>query len=176
MKLWPFYDIAFETSLSPEGALRKLHEEIGPETLHVSIGGTNASVPFNTDRRMFLGTALADGGQLRNNLNSEPGELRRHGFQASIRVRIRKAPTGSLVVASLRLSPLLIAFQAVWCIPCIVFTAAVANAMLRGASVPPAMLLAGPGLILLVWLLLCFSFSEDAETADRMLRATLERE
>ncbi|MBI1186609.1 MAG: hypothetical protein GC206_04645 [Alphaproteobacteria bacterium] len=111
-----------------------------------------------------------------NNLNSEPGELWRHNsFQAHTRVRITQSPVGSRVDAVLRLRRFILAFTVAWCILAVLFTVLITLGSLRGEA-PGWALLAGPGLLAFMWLLTSFAFAEDAETMERMLRITLERD
>ena len=96
MKLWLFYRISFQTSLAPSNALSRLHAEIGPEEFWVMIGPFNANVGSNPNRQVFLGCARSDGGEFRNNLNSDPGQLREYNsFQALVRARIAPSARGS---------------------------------------------------------------------------------
>jgi len=157
MKLWPFRQVSFETSLSPVDALARLHADIGAPRNEFMLGPLNSTVGSNCERRPFYGLPLPDGALVSNNLNSEPGELRRHNsFQARTRVRITSSPIGSRVDAAMRLRRFIEALVLLWCIV--------------------AVLGAGPGLLLaFMWLLTSFAFSEDAETMERMLRITLER-
>lgn len=177
MKLWPFYSVSFETSLVQNEALRRLHEEIGRDQLWVMVGPINSHVGSNPERRMFLGRPLSDGGEFHNNLNSGPGELRKYtAFQALVRARIESSPSGARVSASLRVGGFVIAFLSLWSIPFVWATFAIAGEVLRGKDLSPFMILLGPAFIAFAWLLACFAFSEDADTAERMLRATLERD
>lgn len=177
MKLWPFYSVAFETTFVPNEAVRRLHEEIGADRMWVIVGPINAYVGSNPERRMFLGRPLADGGEFQNNLNSRPGELRSwSSFQAVVRTRIEASSPGSSVSTTLRAGGFAIAFLAVWCIPFVWTTFVIAGAILRGEELSPFFILIGPAFIAFAWLLVCFAFSEDAETAERMLRVTLERD
>jgi hypothetical protein len=177
MRLWPFYALSFTTSLSAPEALTRLHAEIGPPTVQLIVGTFNSSVGANTDRRMFLGQRLPDGGEFRNNLNNEPGELRSYNaFQAQVRVRIAQTTNGSAVSVSLRIATFVIIFCLVWSVPFVWATQAIASGVLRGEHLSPWLVLMGPGFISLVWLVGCFAFSADADRAERMLRATLERD
>jgi hypothetical protein len=63
-----------------------------------------------------------------------------------------------------------------WSIPFIWVTFAIAAAIMCGEGLSPFLILVGPAFIAGAWLLACFAFSEDADTAERMLRATLERD
>jgi hypothetical protein len=126
---------------------------------------------------MFLGRPLPDGGEFHNNLNSVPGELRQYnGFQALVRTRIEASAVGSKVFASLRVGGFALAFLVLWSIPFVWITFAIAGSILRGEGLSPFLMLLGPAFIAVAWLLACFAFSEDAGTAERMLRATLERD
>ncbi|MGE0740134.1 MAG: hypothetical protein AB7O98_02235 [Hyphomonadaceae bacterium] len=177
MKLWPFYSVSFETSFAPPEALRRLHEEIGSDQIWVMVGPINSHVGSNTERRMFLGRPLPDGGEFHNNLNSDPGELRKcNAFQALVRTRIEGSVVGSKVFASLRVGGFVLALLSLWSTPFVWVTFAIAGAILRGEDLSPFLILLGPAFIAFAWLLACFAFSEDADTAERMLRATLERD
>ncbi len=177
MRFWPSYSTSFWTSLPPDEALRRLHDEIGPDKGWVMIGPFNAHVGLSTDRRMFLGHPLSDGGEFQNKLTRDPGELRRfNSFQAVVKAQIEPSKRGSTVHVSLRIGAFVAALLAAWCIPFVWATAAFANAILRGDDFPPWLLLSGPALIGLAWLIVCYAFSEDADTAERMLRATIERD
>ncbi|MBL8546390.1 MAG: hypothetical protein JNL81_07990 [Hyphomonadaceae bacterium] len=177
MKLWPFYSVSFETSFASNEALRRLHEEIGSDQIGVVVGPINAHVQSNTERRIFLGRSLPDGGEFRNNLNSDPGESRKYSpFQALIRTRIEPSALGSRVSALLRVNVFVIVLLLAWCLPFAWVTFAIASAMLRGEEHSPFLILPGPALILVAWLFACFAFSEDAETAERMLKVLLERD
>lgn len=177
MRLWPFYSMSFETSFAANEALRRLHEEIGRGQMWAIVGPINLTVGSNPERRMFLGCPLSDGGEFRNNLNSDPGELRKvNSFQAVIRARIEAAGPGSKVSVSLRLSGFVATFMALSCVLLASFTLAVVDASLHGEGPSPFLILAGPAFISLLWLVTCLAFSEDAETAERMLRVTLERD
>ena len=177
MRFWPFYCISFETRFRPNEALQILHQEIGPDQPWVMVGLINAHVRSTTERRMFLGRPLPDGGEFHYNLNNDPGELRRYNtFQALVRTRIEESALGSKVSASLRVGGFVIALMLVWCLPLAWATIAFAPAVSRGEGLSPFFILTGPAFILFAWLLVCFAFFEDAERAERMLRVTLERD
>jgi len=176
MKLWPFRQVSFETSLSPVDALARLHADIGAPRNEFMLGPLNSTVGSNCERRPFYGLPLPDGALVSNNLNSEPGELRRHNsFQARTRVRITSSPIGSRVDAAMRLRRFIEALVLLWCIVAVLGAVLIALGTLTGEASVWAVL-AGPGLLLaFMWLLTSFAFSEDAETMERMLRITLER-
>jgi hypothetical protein len=177
MKLWPFYRVAFETSLGPHEAIRRLHEEIGPDRWWAMMGPFNAHAGSNPERRIFLGRPFADGGVFQRNLNGEPGELRAYNsFQAVVRARIEPSPVGSRVSAFLHVGGFVLAFLLLWCAPFVGLTFMTAGAFLRGDETSPLLVLVGPAFIAFAWLLGSFGFSEDADTAERMLRAILERD
>ncbi|UPT63847.1 MAG: hypothetical protein M0D54_04685 [Hyphomonadaceae bacterium JAD_PAG50586_4] len=176
MKLWPFYTTSFETTLAPQEAIQRLHVEIGDDKVWVIVGPINASVGSNPERRLFLGHRSANGGEFQNNLNTEPGELRSYNsFQAVVHTRIRPSPMGSRVSSTFRLGAFTVVFMTLWAAPFVWGTFAIADAIGRQAGPSPLFVLFCPAFVVVVWLLVCLSFSEDAEKAERMLRVTLER-
>lgn len=178
MRLWPFYSITFETSLAPPEALRLLHAEIGPSGFDMLVGPISATVKSSADRRLFLGTAHPDGADFQNNLNGEPGELKQfNGFQASVRARLAPTARGTEVRASFHLLGCVIAPLLVFLfIPLMTLTVEAIRQVLTGGPMPFWTIFVGPAFMAGLWLFVCASFSEDADTAERMLRATLERD
>jgi hypothetical protein len=174
MKILPFYSSSFTTGLDKAEAVKRLHDEIGPPKWWVMIGPFNAHVGLNADRRLFLGQKRGDGGVFGNNLNTEPGALSRYNsFQAVVRVRITPSARGSTVHASFRLPALVLAFLGAWSAPFIWFTIAMAGSMMRDGQAWA--ILVGPAFVAAAWFFAGFAFSEDAASAERMLKVTLER-
>lgn len=179
MKLWPFYTFTFDTSLSSTEAIARLHAEIGRAPLFTfEFGPINATVRSKDERRLFLGEKRPYGGVFSNNLNTAPGDLRTYNsFQALVHAQIIPTARGARVQASLRLSALIIAIvAALFIAPLIWFAWQIVAAHLRGEESMLLFALAPLGMIAFLWLFACFLFSEDAATAEQMLRAILERD
>jgi hypothetical protein len=179
VKLWPFHRWSFETSLSTEEALRLLHADIGSQgRMIVGPLPLNTTVSANSERRAFIGRRLPDGAEFTINLNTEPGELKQHNsFQPVIRAGIEPSARGARIFATARGSALVMLFLLAWTSVFVGLGALIASGMAQVEGPhgwAPLLLL--PVMCSIPWLISGFTFSEDAETAERLLRVTLERD
>jgi hypothetical protein len=177
MRLWPFQAFSFETSLCREEALRRLHAEMGSEHWPAMLNPLRTHVGVDCERRAFIGRPLIDGAEFRVNPNNEPGELMQsRPFQPVIRARITPSLRGASVHVSLRPRIFLTLLLAVWMTPFIWATTQIAPAIARGDAPLDGWVMIAPACVLIPWLVVGFISFEDAETAETLLRATLERD
>jgi hypothetical protein len=176
VKLLPYHRFAFTTSLSRDEAIQRLHDSIGNPWLGVVVGPIHSQVGANAYRGMFVGTARRDGGDVRRNLNSEPGELRQfNGLQPVTMVRVTAKPSGSTAQITIRPPLLVLCALMLWTAGWLVTTLSLACTIDTPGNFLP--LLGITALMALSpWALLIFTFWEEVESNEALVRALLERD
>jgi hypothetical protein len=176
VKLLPHHRLAFETTLAPDDAVRRLHSEIGCPWYGVRVGPINATVGANENLRDFVGTPRRDGGDIRRNFNTDPGEIRkRNAFQPVTIVRISATAKGSHVRATIRPPVLAIVFALLWTAGLMSLGTRVGGALNDPANLLPTI---GTGLLLSIvpWAMIAVSFWDESGSNELLIRALLERD
>lgn len=176
MNLGIFRTYSFNTELTAEQAIATLHAAIGPGSEPVIIVEPfNSATSIDVERNAFFGRPLADGAEISRNLNDTPGELRRrNALNPVMDVRVRPGPRGALVDVFCHPPALPLTFMGLWSAFGLFITFGLAVSVLREGTELWAPLY-GLGVIGLGWLIVWVAFAEEADSAERILKALIER-